>query len=73
MTNSTRAAIIRDRRQGYKLWRIARDRGVTPEEALWVLVEANVVHFGMSDIVMAISVGAEGSFSLGRLMTISFS
>ena len=42
--------IIRERRQGYKLWRIARDHGLSVSQVAQVLVKAGEMHWKIADV-----------------------
>lgn len=56
MNHFQRKAIIRQRKQGYRLWRIARDRKVSVDVVLEVLVDAGVIPMALCEARLSVEV-----------------
>lgn len=59
MTKTTRRRIIRHRRDGYRLWRIADMEGVSITDVAEVLVDAGVIHESMVEAWVATEMGRD--------------
>lgn len=53
MHHMVKQAIIRDRIDGYKLWRIGKQRQLSIEDVAEVLVDCGMIRLGMVEMVLA--------------------